>query len=203
MARSLAKKGLYQDAVRFYEPLQRLDDQLDPSCLSELARCYTAVGRNAEGEALHPSLPKFDGDYDDDFSDNDSTAFEDDAVQDDRPARVPALKLVKKPIENGVVHIGKLEELFAQRQSLQRCIQKNQVHLKDQWASITQQLVESFTNEKAFFPDQKQHHFMGYTRKARHLSKRKVHGRNSDVDIQPDIGKSTWSHTCLKSLTGY
>ena len=193
MARSLAEKGLYQDAIRFYEPLQRVIDQLDSSCLSELARCYIAVGRNAEGEALHPSLLDFDGgDDDEDYSDSDSTAFEDDAGKKSRRAPVPASKLAKKSIEKESVNRGNLEELFVQRRSLRNRFQKDQLHLKDHWASITQRLVGSFMDEKAFFPDQKHHLFTGYNRQARHLAKRKLREKSPVTDI----GKSTQSRIC-------
>ena len=190
MARSLAEKGLFKDAIRFYEPLKHTIHQLDPACISELAKCYTAIGRTVKGEAFHPGLLDLDGgDDDDEYSDSDTAAVEDDFLQHAKTIRAPELKLVKRSIERKVDDTGNLKELFLQWQYLKRALQKDQSYLKDQWASITQHLVGTFMGEKAFFPDQKHQHFMGYTRQARHLAKRKVWEKNDAADLSPEPGE--------------
>ena len=251
MAKSLSEKGLYQEAIRYYEPLQQVVDQVDASWLSELANCYIAVGQSAEAEECYRSLPNFDDDNSDDddsdyesgirkacshleqtkgesilsedenMSDTISVASEklemqmtdaalgasdqDDAAEGSNTAMLtltPAAKRARRlSLEKEAIERKNLRHLFAQRQSLKISLGQDEPHPKEQWMSITKSLIRNFMGEKAFFPDQRHHEFMGYTWQARQLASRKIREKVAIVS-QPETGKLFRYVVELSPLTG-
>ena len=225
--------GLYQDAVRYYEPLQQVADQINRSYLSELASCYVAMGQRAEAEECYRGLL----DFDDEHSNDDDSEYEgerwkartylgqaeDQAILSEEEEGMSDIDLVaperlatrttraqfvakdhgdtkedpkrsmlaptrtarrarRRPVEQEFVEKEDLKHLFAHRQALSCPSDWGELHQK--WLSVTKNLIKHFVNEKAFFPEQRHHEFMGYTREARHSAKRKTRDKVAVSQIE-------------------
>ena len=221
----MKERRLYQEALRFYEPLQQVVDYVDRSYLIELASCYEAMGLSAEVEECYRSiLDRDNGDSEarmlsaqirgelrlsEDDSANDfnsmrtrkQTSMMADANERATPAGEPTNAMLaplpppKRPkkvaVERVVVEDDDLDELFTHWQSLSLSLRQNEPGSKDQWMTTTQRLVKNFMDEKTFFPQQKHNEFMGFSRQALYLSRRKMHEKASATDFQPEIGESS------------
>ena len=185
-------KGLHEDAIRFYEPLRQVVDQIDESYRFELAQCYAFVGKIGEAEALSTGIREFDDDDEDDddeYVESDSMEFENETrkrfiTASDRAAKRLRTKPMK-PKEN----LDFLLDLFNQRKSLQASPQRDQLDIKLQWNNVTQRLLQRFMQEKAFFPELRIFQSKDYAQQARHLVKRRPREKSCTTDTQLDMGQ--------------
>ena len=62
MADALRGAGFYHEALRYYEPLQRVSDCDDISYYFDMAFCYKSIGRKAEADACYRSIVNLEQD---------------------------------------------------------------------------------------------------------------------------------------------
>lgn len=100
-------------------------------------------------------------------------------------APTPAAKRARRlSPEKEMIEEESLPQLFSQRQALARSIDWTKPQQKEQWLLITKNLIRRFMVQKAFFPEQRHHEFMGYTRQARHVANRKIREKMATVSQQ-------------------
>ena len=113
-----------------------------------------------------------------------------DTVEESRTSMLapkPSVKRAQRPpLEKQTVEKENLQPLFAQRRALASSLGQGELQLKEQWMSVTKSLIAIFMVEKAFFPEQRHHEFLGYTRQARYLAHRKSREK---MVIVSQIGK--------------
>ena len=59
-ANALRRLDYFHEALRYYEPLQQVDNYADGTCLHEMASCYKAVGLKAEAEECYTMIIRDD-----------------------------------------------------------------------------------------------------------------------------------------------
>ena len=169
-------KGLHEDAIRFYEPLQQVVDHVDDAYSSELAQCYKSVGRNNEAEALQASIQDFEvddsdedyGEGDEDHGEGNSNEFEKEPRKSFITAPTSTAKRYKKKPEKEKENLDYLLELFIERQALKNPAPNDQGHTELEWPNLTERLVQRFMQEKAFYPEVRNDRSIGHAQQARY-----------------------------------
>ncbi|KAI9838563.1 MAG: hypothetical protein M1819_004872 [Sarea resinae] len=62
VADALSEQGLYDEALRFYEPLQQVGDYTDAAFYTAMAQCYRAAGLTSEAEECYQTIIENDAD---------------------------------------------------------------------------------------------------------------------------------------------
>ena len=80
-----------------------------------------------------------------------------------------------------------IHSLFHHRQSLAEKSRNEDEDHKSEWVSVTKSLLESFRNNKVFYPVDRHHRFYGYSKEARLMSSRPKHELDAMVGRSESI----------------
>jgi len=225
-----ALRGLefYHEALRYYEPLQRVSGYDDVAYLFEMASCYTAVGLIPKAENCYQMIIEHDdGNYEARIQlsgmlqgsgmthrgkthgnqggsvrqhkstkrnwDRDtkrskkittpraSSSF---MLLPPRPAypSIKELEREKEQVRGEEVHL-----LFLQRKNWKDNAANGVEDCKAKWMAATKSMVQGFRDNKVFYPVEKHHKFLGYSRAARAMASRPKHELNALTESSRSI----------------
>lgn len=216
-ANALRGLGFYQEALRFYEPLQKVSGYDDVSYLFEMASCYRAVGLKPEAESCYQRIIERDtGNYEariqlsgmrqggrmthweDTHGNHGGSVRQHKSMKRgwDRDAKRskkitttgassssmvlaprPANQSIKQlAVEQEQVQEEELRSLFLQRERLKDGATTGDKDGKAEWMAATEALIQGFRDNKVFYPAEKHHKFLGYSKEARAMASRTKHG---------------------------
>lgn len=88
----------------------------------------------------------------------------------------PAYQLIKQlAVEKEQAQEEEIHSLFLQRESLNDYARDGDEDCKTRWTTITEKLIQGFRDNKVFYPVEKHHRFLGYSKEARAMATRPKH----------------------------
>ncbi|KAL8879831.1 MAG: hypothetical protein Q9198_002637 [Flavoplaca austrocitrina] len=177
-ADALRDTGLYHEALRYYEPLQKISDIVDTSYYIDMAACYKAIGFETQAWDCYHIIARLESDQA-----NEPTMLsnlEIDRLDENRAAtatsleeyatsRTPATlamlvshqsKQRTRPPDLYKGLRAKLKEetaqaLYGRTQELLGRVREDDPQAITQWMANSQKLVEDFQAHRGFFPSDK------------------------------------------------
>ncbi|KAL8892365.1 MAG: hypothetical protein Q9215_000764 [Flavoplaca cf. flavocitrina] len=177
-ADALRDTGLYHEALRYYEPLQKISDIIDTSYYIDMAACYKAIGFETQAGDCYRIIARLESDQA-----NEPTMLsnlEIDRLDENRAAtatsleeyatsRTPATlamlvshqsKQRTRPPDLYKGLRAKLKEenaqaLYGRTQELLGRVREDDPQAITQWMANSQKLVEDFQAHRGFFPSDK------------------------------------------------
>ncbi|KAL8802465.1 MAG: hypothetical protein Q9223_006641 [Gallowayella weberi] len=140
VADALRDTGLYDEALRYYEPLQRIPGSVDISYYADIAVCYKAVGLGTEAEECHRIIADLE-------------------QQADKPEEGGPRQRTRHRDLNKEFHAKlkgeKNRSLYDRTQELLGQAREDNAEALGQWMATAQELVDDFRSHRAFFPSDK------------------------------------------------
>ena len=221
VANALKDKRRFEEALRYYEPLQQITEYVDTPLLMETALCHRATGSMAEAEECYKTIlnrdptstearvalwnmakesegarraPKTVQTVASVFKEKSRKRFGVETSREKRsldaqrpcPSRPTTkarplpriLKLMEPSKESG--QKAEVQALYARWKSLG---QQRHSNPKDDaaWYEAARLLLQTFRDNKVFYPIDKNTKFYGYSKEARALANRRKYERDSFV----------------------
>lgn len=206
-ADTLRELKFYHEALRYYEPLQRLNGYKDTSFYMEMASCYEAIGRKQEAEGCYQRVIELDdGNYEARVKLGEVRQGSDPLRRENPQANKGHLmrpqqstgdrgekrqrkfktgqgstssilyQSAKRFAEEGnQMHEDKIHSLFLKRENIKNDVEDGNYASKAEWMAATKALVQDFRNNKVFYPAEKHHKFLGYSKEARTMAMKPKH----------------------------
>lgn len=214
VADTLQELNFYHEALRYYEPLQRLNGCKDTSYCIEMASCYRAIGRTQEAEGCYQkAMEHDDGDYEahvklgdmrqrsEPFRRGNPRNNEGHLIKpqqsmggrDEKRQRkfktgqgstssVLYQSAKRYAVEGNQMHEDKIHSLFLDREKIKNNIEDRDYASQAEWVAATKALVQDFRNNKVFYPGERHHKFLGYSKEARTMAMKPKHELNPLTD---------------------
>ncbi|KAL8900715.1 MAG: hypothetical protein Q9192_000916 [Flavoplaca navasiana] len=177
-ADALRETGLYHEALRYYEPLQKISDIVDTSYYIDMAACYKAIGFEIQAGDCYRIIARLESDQANeptmlsnleiDKSDENRAATAT-SLEEYATSRTPATlamlvshqsKQRTRPPDLYKGLRAKLKEetaqaLYGRTQELLGRVREDNPQARTQWMANSQKLVEDFQAHRGFFPSDK------------------------------------------------
>lgn len=222
-ANALRSKQHFEEALRYYEPLQEVADFVDASLLMETALCHRAVGSRVEAETCYKTILAFDpsstearvalwnmvkaSENSTDGKANDSPTVpvprqksrrvkgarvrREATVLEDSPIPNPAhsFRALKPNKKAEVTRAARQEAEVQALYSRWRELSHHRWNKKDTaaWLEAARLLLQTFLDNRVFFPVDKHNKFYGYTREARALANKRKYERDGLTKISDTV----------------
>ncbi|KAL8701807.1 MAG: hypothetical protein Q9224_000328 [Gallowayella concinna] len=163
VANALRDAGIYDEALRYYEPLQQMPDSVDISCYVDMAVCYKAVGLEAEAEECHHIIAKLEKQAD--RSEEVAVRPTESATMSQYPASLtmlishrPKQRTRHRDMDKEIharLRAEKNGSLYGRTQELLVQAREDDAEALGQWMATAQELVDDFRSHRGFFPSDK------------------------------------------------
>ena len=216
-ANALKSKRHFEEALRYYKPLQRVTEYVDVSLLLEVAFCYRAVGLLTQAENSYNAILEIDsgstearialwnmakdaerarpalGDVVRMSSTPKKRPRKRLSVINTRKTRIPDSgqtlpqclsqprqlpRLIKKSETNKAVEQeAEVQALYSRWKNLNH-ERRRDVRNHNAWFEATRLLLQTFMDNRVFYPTEKNNKFYGYSKEARALANRRKNERD-------------------------
>lgn len=206
VAKSLLEAGLHSEAIKFYEPLQQIEEYFDDSCRQDLNACYAVLRSFSYNEATLPDFSIYE-----EFATGSPLnampqQFQPSSVFDgghgqEQTGPYPVSELStgmlapvtprrkttgpKKPRPRNVMpEVEDLDRLCSRWRDLRLLLSQGIPQSRNSWLLISQKLIDIFRRQKIFFPSERSK-FVGYWYGAVGYAKRMRQA--SEANLAPDL----------------
>ena len=213
IANALRCQHCYREALAFYKPLQSVNDHLDTALFMDTALCYRALGEHALAEDCYNTILEYDSSFTEarialwnmereprdpkTLADVNSTSaqslFDQDSISLNHATASPHRKRPNRAMLSSAPPTSATGRCRSLSRSSHRDTEIQALFVRWRQSKgirfeAAKLLLQTFSDERVFYPAERQMRFYGYSREARALTRRKL-GENLSMESDTIVGE--------------